>query len=109
VATLIIQGTREGERLKLKYQTGPDLKGSRLLIAVMQKTAQTKVLRGENAGHILGHIQIVRKLQSEPLASGEGTAIVDLPKDFNIQGWEAVGLMQDQSNGEILAVTEVIL
>ena len=91
----------------MKYQAGHVLHGSRLLIAIIQKAAQTKVLRGENAGHILSHIQIVRKLESEPLISGEGIAIVDLPKDFNTQDWETLGLVQDQSNGEILVVAKV--
>ena len=109
VATLTMQASLEGEGLKLKYQTGPALHDSRLLVAIIQKAAQTKVLRGENAGHILDHIQIVRKLQSEPRVSAEGTAIVNLPKDFNAQSWEILGLVQDQRNGEILAVTKVSL
>ena len=106
VANLTIQCTQEGERLKLKYQAGHVLHGSRLLIAIIQKAAQTKVLRGENAGHTLSHIQIVRKLQSEPLVSGEGIAIIDLPKDFNTHDWETLGVVQDQSNGEILAIAK---
>jgi hypothetical protein len=109
VATLTIQATQEGERLILKYQASHTLNDSRLLLAIVQKAAQTKVLRGENAGHLLSHIQIVRKLQSERLVAGEGSAVIVLPKGFNAQNWEAVVMVQDQQNGEILAVAKVKL
>ena len=108
-ATLSLQAVQEGERLNIKYQTTHVGIGSRLLIAIVQKSAQTKVARGENAGHLLSHIQIVRKLQNEKLSAGEGSASVDLPKGFNTQDWEVLALVQDQSNGEILAVAKTKL
>ncbi len=104
VATLTLETSQEGELLKVKYRATHAVNGSRILIALLQKVARSKVERGENAGRLLSHVQIVRKLQSEHLdVDGEGGAVVGLPKDFNIQSWEVVGLVQDQSSGEILA------
>jgi hypothetical protein len=106
-ATLSIQANRDGDLLKVKYQALHVNTGSRVLIALIQKSAQSKVLRGENAGQVLSHVQIVRKLQTGQLSSGgEGSATVDLPKDFNVSGWEIVGLVQDQGNGEVQAVAK---
>jgi hypothetical protein len=110
VAILTIQAYQEGEHLKLKYQAVHAGRGSRVLIAIIQKAAQNKVLRGENAGHLLSHIQIVRKLETERLSdTGEGSAAVELPKDFNVQNWEVVGFVQDQDSGVIQAVVKVNL
>jgi len=108
VATLTIQASREGERLNIKYRAVHANSGSRVLIAVVQKAAQSKVLRGENAGHLLSHAQIVRKLQTEQLSStGEGNAVIELPKDFNASNGEIIGFVQDQHSGEIQAVAKV--
>jgi hypothetical protein len=107
VVTLTIQADREGGHLKLKYQAVNANSGSRVVIAIIQKSAQSKVLLGENAGHLLSHIQIVRKLQTERIcAAGEGSTAVELPKDFNALIWEVVGFIQDQDSGEILAVAK---
>jgi hypothetical protein len=109
-ATLTLQAQPDGERLKVQYQASKAKQGSSLLIAVVQKNAQSKVERGENAGHTLSHVQIVRKLQNEPLnASGNGSTTIALPKGFNNQSWEVLGLIQDQSNGEILGVAKADL
>jgi hypothetical protein len=110
VATLTIQASREGEHLNIKYRAIHVNSGSRVLIVVVQKSAQSKVLRGENAGHLLSHIQIVRKLQTGQLnTSGDGNAVVELPKDFNASNGEIVGFVQDQGSGEILAVAKADL
>ena len=110
VATLTFEASQAGEMLKVKYQAAHAVNGSRVLIAIIQKTARSKVERGENAGRLLSHVQIVRKLQTGPLtASGNGNVEMILPKDFNAQNWEVVGLVQDQSSGEILAVAKADL
>jgi hypothetical protein len=36
-------------------------------------------------------------------ATGTGSSTLVLPKEFNAQIWEVLGLIQDQTNGEILA------
>src|SRR6185312_9342641 len=47
--------------VSVKYTAEGADKNSVLLIALVQKHAQTKVMRGENAGHTLSHVQIVNK------------------------------------------------
>ena len=105
--TLVIHTHQNGTELKLQYQVTNATKDSRLLLAFLQKTARVKVGRGENAGRILSHVLIVRKLQSETLnISGGGSKVIGLPKDFNLLNREVVCFIQNQRNGKILAVTE---
>ncbi len=104
VANLQIRAHQDGGKMIVQYQAVRAVKDSRLLIAVLQKSGQTRVERGENAGRTLSHVQIVLKLQNEPLSvSGNGSFAVVLPKGFNIQNGEVIGLVQDPGNGEILA------
>jgi hypothetical protein len=103
-STLVLRANITGEQLRVEYQISPPAGDNRLLIAIIQKSARTQVERGENAGQLLSHVQIVRKLQSVPLTpSGNGMVELPLPKGFNFQTGEVLGLVQDQQNGEILA------
>lgn len=80
-----------------------------LLIALVQKMAQSHVKAGENNGRTLSHLQIVRKLQSTLLKhSKNGTAIVTIPNDFKPQDFEIIGLLQNTANGEITAAAKAV-
>ncbi|MDB5006209.1 MAG: hypothetical protein JWP45_602 [Mucilaginibacter sp.] len=91
----------------LKYNTEATDKNTVLLIAVLQKNAQTKVERGENGGHTLSHVQIVRKLQRVILSGNSGEVKVALPNGFDRQNWELIGFLQDTSNGIVTAAAKV--
>jgi len=110
VSMLTLQAHQADKDLVIQYQIVNMVKGSRLLIAVVQKAAQSKVLGGENAGHTLSHVQIVRELKDEAiLPSGSGSVKVALPKGFNVQGWEVIGLVQDQGTGQIFGAAKADL
>ncbi|QEC77620.1 DUF1223 domain-containing protein [Mucilaginibacter ginsenosidivorax] len=106
-ATLILRAQQDGSKLKLQYQTTGAPGGSDVLIALVQKNAQNRVERGENAGRILSHIQIVRKIQTEQLSNnGAGSTTIDLLENFSAQNWEVLCLVQNQNSGEILAASK---
>jgi hypothetical protein len=87
----------------IKYNAEGTDKNTVLQIAVLQKNAQTKVERGENAGHTLSHVQIVRKLQKVTLNGNTGSVNITLPQGFDSQNWEIIGFLQNTSNGAITA------
>lgn len=86
----------------IKYTAEKADKNTALYIALLQKNAQTRVERGENGGHTLAHVQIVRKLQKVSLSSAAGNIKVDLPDGFDKQGWEIIGFIQNTGTGEVL-------
>jgi len=107
---LTLHATQDQRRLNVHYEAAGAPSGSSILIAVVEKNAKSKVERGENAGRLLLHAQIVRKLQSKPLSvTGEGTVTVDLPKDFGPQNFEILGLIQDEKTGEIAGASRAEL
>ncbi|MNK70794.1 hypothetical protein D3C87_902290 [compost metagenome] len=106
-AELKLQWHQTDQDFKVHYQTSGETKGSKLLIAVVQKAASTRVARGENEGRTLSHVQIVRKLQSEKIsAEGSGAVSVSLPKGYNEKDWEIIGLLQNQTTGKLIAATK---
>lgn len=108
--TLAFQAHQDKDQLTVHYKTGPVIKGSNIVLALVQKNAQTNVAAGENAGHLLSHVQIVRKLRAESInESGSGDVILDLPKGFDSISWEVLGLIQDKSNGAIKAAARAAL
>ncbi|BAU52212.1 DUF1223 domain-containing protein [Mucilaginibacter gotjawali] len=91
----------------IKYSADGTDSNTVLLIAVLQKNAQTKVERGENVGRTLSHVQIVRKLQKVALNSKTGTVNVSLPNGYDASGWELVGLLQNTSTGAITGAAKI--
>jgi hypothetical protein len=98
--SLNVSSARQGQA-SLKYSTGGTDKNTVLLVAVLQKNAQTKVERGENGGRTLSHVQIVRSLQRVPLNAKSGIVNVSLPNGYDASGWEIVGILQNTSTGAI--------
>lgn len=109
-ATLSLEGSEINNSLSINYTVEGASKNSRLLIAIVQKSAKSNVKRGENAHRILSHYQIVRELQTINLNKDKtGIAIIHLPSDYDEKEFEVIGFVQDNNNGIILGVTKAIL
>ncbi|WPU97292.1 DUF1223 domain-containing protein [Mucilaginibacter sp. cycad4] len=109
-AQVSLQAQQNGDKLTVNYELTGGSTNQQLLIAVVQKTAISKVDRGENSGRTLSHAQIVRDLKTVALNQAKkGQTTINLPKGFAPQGWEVVGFIQDKANGEILTATKMAL
>jgi len=96
-------------KAELHYQTQGETANSVLLLAVVQKSAQTKVERGENRGRTLSHVQIVLGIESVSLKVDKGSASIELPKGFDARGSEIIAFVQNTADGEITGATKVAL
>lgn len=104
---LDLDATLNLNKISLNYQTKGVGNNIGLQLALVQKLAQTTVKRGENAGRILSHVQIVRKIQSETISStGTGHTDILLPAGFDAKGWEVIGFLQNKNTGEISAAAK---
>lgn len=109
-AQVSLKAQQNGEKLTVNYELSGNTDNQQLLIAIVQKTAISKVARGENSGRTLSHAQIVRELKTVALNQvKKGQSTIDLPKGFTPQGWEVVGFIQDKANGEVLTATKAAL
>lgn len=104
---LDLDATLNLNKISLNYQTKGAGNNIGLQLALVQKLAQTTVKRGENAGRILSHVQIVRKIQTENISSSEtGHAEILIPAGFDAKSWEVIGFLQNKNTGEISAAAK---
>ncbi|MGZ4038900.1 MAG: DUF1223 domain-containing protein, partial [Bacteroidia bacterium] len=59
------------------------------------------VLKGENAGRTLSHVQIVRKLQTVALTNTSGSVDLPVPASFTPEGFEMIAFVQNTASGVI--------
>ncbi len=83
-------------------------KNTRLILALVQKNAQSNVRAGENAGRKLSHVQIVKQLITVDPARSSSTLIAT-PAGFHQQDWELIGFVQRNSDGKIIAAEKAHL
>ena len=93
--------------LEVRYDAKDAGNHSVLLLALIQKSAQSHVKAGENSGRMLAHVQIVQKLKTFALSNNKtGNESINLPNEFAPQNWEVIGLIQNTATGEILAASK---
>ncbi|HWD88714.1 MAG TPA: DUF1223 domain-containing protein [Mucilaginibacter sp.] len=99
---LVLTGLKAtGNKVTVKYETKGATDNSVLMVALVERNAISKVMKGENAGRTLSHVQIVRELQSVKLNNTSGTASLAVPTGFTPDGFEMIAFVQNTSNGTI--------
>lgn len=99
--TLRLHPHIQNSKLSVHYEGVERDKETELVLALVQKSAQSNVKRGENSGRLLSHVQIVRQLVRTNIEK-EKNLILTLPEDFKAQDWELVGFVQRFSDGQII-------
>lgn len=106
--TLDLKASPSLGKMQIDYAVSGKIAESKLLIALVQKHAVSKIKRGENEGRTLDHWQIVRKLYTFELDSAKGEKEFSLPEDYDAQGWEMIGFVQNPENGIISAASRAV-
>ena len=101
-----IKSRLENGQVIVEYQTSETTKKSELVIALIQKSGKSTVNAGENSGHTLRHVQIVRKLLIEHLHKTSGKVNLALPGDYQGNEWELIAFIQNMDKGEIRSAAQ---
>jgi hypothetical protein len=88
-------------KITVQYKGILDHERAELVLALVQKNAQSNVKAGENSGRRLSHIQIVRNLERFPFEPAKPVTI-NVPADFNTKGWELIGFVQRKNSGQTI-------
>jgi hypothetical protein len=94
--------------LTLNYKTDQQTDGYILSIALVTAKATNQVLKGENKGRTLAHVQIVRQLETFPL-QGKTNGSVNLQVE-QLKGEmpsELITFLQDNKTGKITAASRL--
>jgi len=108
VADLSLKNIRiDHDKIDLEYHSDGSIGSTTLLVALVQKNAISKVLRGENGGRTLSHVQIVKSVQAiNSNQKRDGTASLSIPDGTNTDNLEVIAFVQKNSNGEIIAAAK---
>lgn len=97
--------SKQNDALAVSYQFNGDPKGNSILLALVQKKAESNVTAGENTGRHLPHVQIVRALQEEDARSRHSLQI-KTPAGYKPEGYELIAFMQNKKTGKIIAAAK---
>jgi hypothetical protein len=98
------------DKVEIDYHTEGNTANTSLLVALVQKNAVSKVLKGENEGRTLSHVQIVRDLETIDLnGKKDGAATLKSPAGLTAEDYEVIAFLQNNRTGEITAAGKVPL
>jgi hypothetical protein len=104
-ANIELEG-KAGEKNITASYTVTNTGKSVLHIALVQLKAVTNVKRGENGGHKLNHINIVRDFKTIELNKElKGAAEFNIPKDLSAKDVKLIAYIQDKNNNRIIAAS----
>ena len=96
----------DGKTIKVSY-LATDAARTSLQLALVQSEATSQVLRGENQGRKLQHVNVVRAFQSIQLKSGTtGIADLKLPEGLQAKNCKIIGYLQVGGDGKILRAAQ---
>ncbi len=104
IAVRILSITVENHTVRARIETGPLSSKAEIFVAVALEHATSQVLRGENGGHRLEHVAVVRRLTRIGQAA-QGKAFskeVSLALDPSDQPYRVIAFAQEQNQGRIL-------
>jgi hypothetical protein len=104
------QRSRNGVKVELGVTGGGQ--GTELYVVLADDYAQSQVMRGENSGHILHHVAVVRTLLLAGKTNMQGVLARDLTmplKDDDSRALRVVVFLQDSGSKHVLGVAQTRL
>ncbi len=81
------------------------LKNCLIQLTLIQKQARSNVIKGENGGRVLDHLNIVRSIKNLDPADSRDSIIMDIPEGLNGSDIRIIAFAQDRFSNHILAAT----
>jgi hypothetical protein len=107
-AITIDQLNKQGNTLSLAYTLNESPKDELLYAALVINHAENQVPRGENAGKLLKHDNVVMTLDSFPLGK-TGQLKLSIPASTNPSGYELILFIQERNSLKIVGATRLKL
>ncbi|MHA4807150.1 DUF1223 domain-containing protein [Flavitalea flava] len=101
--------SKDGKKVKVGYFLRDSIDVI-LQVALVQLHAQSQVLKGENEGRLMRHINVVRDFQSIPLNGGRGMdGELRIPEGLTPKDCKVIIFVQEKESHHILAVEETLI
>jgi hypothetical protein len=96
--------------VRAEFEVTGNANGMLLNIALVQKSAESRVTSGENSQRELSHANVVRHFQVVPLpADRHGAVDLQRPLDVPTDGIEIIGYLQEPATGRIDAAARAVV
>jgi hypothetical protein len=97
-------------KIDITYSTTNKIRGDeQVVLLLVQKSASDKIMRGENEGKTLHHINIVRNIIYYTAAELERTTTLKLPTDLKKENLFTAAFVQNKTTGKISALTTSLI
>lgn len=97
-------------KLSVNYKTNQKTDSYAIVLALVDANATSKVLKGENKGRTLSHVQIVDQFESIALKGKmSGQVDIQFEKTSRQTPSELIAFLQDNNSGKITAATRLNL
>jgi hypothetical protein len=101
--------TLKNAQAELTYAVDSFDKKDLINVALVQKEESNEILAGENKGHTLQHVDIVRKFISVPIGNSFGKLSIDIPSDLKDKPLKLVVYTQNHKNLNVTSATALNL
>jgi hypothetical protein len=95
-----------GDRIKVFWEKSAALPNTSIVLSLIERSATTKVLKGENKGRELPHVQIV--VDQQKMMTDSGTAYFKIPSGTTTKNFEVIGFLQNETNGKITGAAKSV-
>lgn len=104
---LRIKAAKEGDKIEVSYEALPSSTNV-VNLALVQVAATSQVVRGENSGRRLHHVNVVCDLRTVD-AKSNGDASFKLPNGFSGDNYKIIAFVQNKKNLQIVGATEAAI
>jgi len=108
-AAIALKARHSGANVEVQLGVSGASRGTDVYVVLADDHAQSHVTRGENSGHILRHVAVVRTLLLAGKTDAQGAFARDLSlplKDVTIGAWRVVVFLQDSGSRHVLGAAE---
>lgn len=98
---------RSGQKLILTCQAAPALSGNNIYAALVEKQVKNSVTAGENKGHILQHMNVVRVLDAATVKKSAIRLTLSIPGMPNPDDYEVIVFTQQPGTLQITSAAQV--
>lgn len=104
-----LQAQRSGASVTVALSVNSGARGAKLFVVLADDRQQSQVTRGENAGHTLRYVAVVRTLQLAGNLDARGQFEKQLTLPSQRARCRVIAFLQDARSGKILGAAEVRL
>jgi hypothetical protein len=101
--------TAKNTQAELTYAVDSFDKKDIINVALVEKEESNAVLAGENKGHTLQHVDIVRKFVSVPIGNSFGKLSIDIPPELKDKPLRLIVYTQNHKNLNVTSATALNL